>query len=246
MTIFALAVILFAAQALGRRTTAGPRQGRLDRPWPGAASCDPGRPHGPSAVLSGMNRLLRIEHDPVLRTASPTSAGRALDRLREHRLSAADLRVLLQLWTRKLGDGLGTAGDDRCLQAIVFRVCLPVADRRGGPVGRHSPKRNFTRSSTACSTTFSAERDLRSFDPVAAGCYYGCTHIRRVEVPVPKSKLAEGSDTACWRDPGEAPESHDAVFAWGENDRVAQAALQSAVRRQDADTAAQPPGRSAG
>lgn len=232
MTIFALAVILFAAQA----PAAGqpPALGKAD--WIALARGGFVVPAGRTALgmLSDMNQLL-ASTDPVLRDDVAYSAAERWI-LREQRLSAADLRVLLQLWTRNLDDGLGTAGDDRVFKRSFSALCLSLIAAADLSASFLEPA-EFHAFFDRMLDYFQRERDLRGFDPVHGWMHTVAHTSDALKFLSRNPKFAAGSDTRLLAAVRAKLESHDAVFAWGENDRIA-LALQSAVRRQDADAAA--------
>ena len=84
---------------------------------------------------------------------------------------------------------------------------------------------------------FERERDLRGFDPVHGWMHTVAHTSDALKFLARNPKLRAGSDVRLLAAVRAKIESHDAVFAWGENDRMA-LALQSAVRRPDADAAA--------
>jgi hypothetical protein len=232
MTIFAVSALLFAA--LAPVAGQGPAQTRAD--WIALATGGFVVPAGRTAVdmLIDMNQLL-ASNDPVLRDAVAYSAAERWI-FREHRLSAADLRVLLRLWSRNLDDGLGTAGDDRVFKRSFSALCLSLiaAADLSEPLLDPAEFRAFF---DRMLDYFLRERDLRGFDAV-----HGWTHTVAHTSDVLKllsrnPKLAPGSDARLLAAVRAKLESHDAVFAWGESDRIA-LALQSALRRPDADAAA--------
>ena len=232
MTIFALAAVLLAAQA----AVAGqpPAPSRAD--WIALARGGFVVPAGRTALdmLIDMNQLL-ASNDPVLRDDVTYSAAERWI-LRERRLSAADLRVLLQLWTRNLDDGLGTAGDDRVFKRSFSALCLSLIAAADLSASFLEPA-EFHAFFDRMLDYFQRERDLRGFDPVHGWMHTVAHTSDALKFLSRNPKLAAGSDTRLLAAVRAKLESHDAVFAWGENDRVA-LALQSAVRRQDADAAA--------
>jgi hypothetical protein len=232
MTIFALAAVLLAAQA----PAAGqpPAPSRAD--WIALARGGFVVPAGRTALdmLIDMNQLL-ASNDPVLRDDVTYSAAERWI-LRERRLSAADLRVLLQLWTRNLDDGLGTAGDDRVFKRSFSALCLSLIAAADLSESFLEPA-EFHAFFDRMLDYFQRERDLRGFDPVHGWMHTVAHTSDALKFLSRNPKLAAGSDTRLLAAVRAKLESHDAVFAWGENDRVA-LALQAAVRRQDADAAA--------
>jgi hypothetical protein len=232
MTIFALAAVLLAAQA----PAAGqpPAPSRAD--WIALARGGFVVPAGRTALdmLIDMNQLL-ASNDPVLRDDVTYSAAERWI-LRERRLSAADLRVLLQLWTRNLDDGLGTAGDDRVFKRSFSALCLSLIAAADLSESFLEPA-EFHAFFDRMLDYFQRERDLRGFDPVHGWMHTVAHTSDALKFLSRNPKLAAGSDTRLLAAVRAKLESHDAVLAWGENDRVA-LALQAAVRRQDADAAA--------
>jgi len=84
---------------------------------------------------------------------------------------------------------------------------------------------------------FQRERDLRGFDP-AHGWMHTVAHTAdALKFLVRNPKLAPGSAGRLLAAVRTKIDSHDAVFTWGENDRMA-LALQSALRRPDTAPAA--------
>jgi hypothetical protein len=232
MTIFALAAVLLAAQAPAAGQSPAPS--RAD--WIALARGGFVVPAGRTALdmLIDMDQLL-ASNDPVLRDDVTYSAAERWI-LRERRLSAADLRVLLQLWTRNLDDGLGTAGDDRVFKRSFSALCLSLIAAADLSESFLEPA-EFHAFFDRMLDYFQRERDLRGFDPVHGWMHTVAHTSDALKFLSRNPKLAAGSDTRLLAAVRAKLESHDAVLAWGENDRVA-LALQAAVRRQDADAAA--------
>lgn len=185
-------------------------------------------------MLVEMNPLL-ASTDPVLRDdVAYTAAERWI--LREHRLTPAELRTLMALWEKNLDDGLGTSGDDRVFKRSFSALSLSViaaADLATPFLEPAELQAFFDRMLDY----FQRERDLRGFDP-ARGWMHTVAHTSdAMKFLARNPKLAPGSDVRLLAAVRDKIESHDAVFAWGEDDRVA-LALESAVRRPDADGAA--------
>jgi uncharacterized protein DUF2785 len=231
MTILVLAAALLAAS--------GPPPGQQPASgsdWMALARGGFVIPNGRTALdlLVDMNQLL-ASADPVLRDEV---AYRAAERwiLREHRLSASDLRVLLQLWSGNLNDGLATAGDDRVFKRSFSALCLSLiaaADVSTPFLEPEDVRAFFDRMLEY----FERERDLRGFDPVHGWMHTVAHTSDTLKFLSRNPRLAAGSGARLLAAVRAKIESHDAVFAWGENDRMAQA-LQSALRRPDADAAA--------
>jgi hypothetical protein len=193
-------------------------------------------PEGRTAVdlLIEMNALL-ASGDPVLRDDVAFSAAERWI-LRDRRVGPADLRRLLQLWTKNLDDGLGASGDDRVFKRSFSALCLSLiaaADLSAPFLDEAEARVFFDRMLDY----FQRERDLRGFDPVRGWMHTVAHTADTLKFLARNPKLAAGSDVRLLAAARAKLESHDAVFAWGENDRLA-LALQSAVRRADADAAA--------
>ena len=225
VALLMLSVSTFAAQA------------QVDRSeWVALAKGGFVIPQGRTAIdmLVSMNPLL-ASPDPVLRDDVAYSAAERWI-LREKRLSPADLRALLRLWTANLDDGLGQSGDDRVFKRSFSALSLSViaaADLSAPFLEAAEVQAFFDRMLDY----FNRERDLRGFD-AARGWMHTPAHTSdALKFLSRNQKLAAGSDVRLLEAVRSKIESHDAVFAWGENDRMA-LALQSAVRRPDADGAA--------
>ena len=136
-------------------------------------------------MLIDMNQLL-ASNDPVLRDDVAYSAAERWI-LRDHRLSAADLRVLLQLWTRNLDDGLGTAGDDRVFKRSFSALCLSLIAAADLSASFLEPAelQRVLRSHARLLPARARSARVRSGARLDA---HGCAHIRHVEVPVAQSE----------------------------------------------------------
>ena len=185
-------------------------------------------------LLAEMNQLLASD-DPTLRDNVAYGAAERWI-LRERRLSASDLRAMLQLWTNNLNDGLGTAGDNRVFKRSFSALCLSViaAADLSVPFLEPAELQGFF---DRMLDYFERERDLRGFDPVHGWMHTVAHTSDALKFLARNPKLAAASGTRLLAAVRTKIESHDAVFVWGENDRMA-LALQSAVRRPDADAAA--------
>jgi hypothetical protein len=193
-------------------------------------------PEGRTAIdlLVEMNPLL-ASTDPVLRDDVAFSAAERWI-LRDRRVGPAELRRLLQLWTGNLDDGLGSTGDDRVFKRSFSALCLSLiaaADLTSPFLETAEARAFFDR----LLDYFQRERDLRGFDPVRGWMHTVAHTSDTLKFLARNPKLAPGSDVRLLAAARAKLESHDAVFTWGENDRVA-LALHSAVRRSDADSAA--------
>jgi hypothetical protein len=193
-------------------------------------------PEGRTAIdmLVSMNPLL-ASTDPVLRDDVAYSAAERWI-LRDKRLSGAELKTLLALWTKNLDDGLGSTGDDRVLKRSFSALSLSViaaADLSAPFLDASEVQAVFDRMLDY----FQRERDLRGFD-ATRGWMHTIAHTSDALKFLERNpRLGPGSDVGLLAAVRAKIESYDAVFMWGENDRMA-LALQSAVRRADADGAA--------
>ena len=143
---------------------------------------------------------------------------------------------MLQLWTKNLDDGLGTAGDNRVFKRSFSALCLSLiaaADLSAPFLETAELQAFFDRMLDY----LRRERDLRGFDPVRGWMHTVAHTADALKFLSRNQKLAAGSDARLLAAAREKIKSYDAVFAWGENDRMA-LALHSAVHRPDADTAA--------
>lgn len=181
-----------------------------------------------------MNALLASD-DPVLRDDVAYSAAERWI-LRDRKLSPTELRRLLQLWTGNLGDGLGEARGDRVFKRSFSALCLSLiaaADLSAPFLEPPEARAFFDRTLDY----FQRERDLRGFDPVHGWMHTVAHTSDTLKFLARNPKLAAGSDARLLDAARAKIESYDAVFTWGENDRLA-LALHSAVRRSDADAGA--------
>jgi hypothetical protein len=185
-------------------------------------------------VLVEMNPLLGLP-DPVLRDEVAFSAAERWI-LRERRVPPADLRTLLHLWTKNLDDGLGAVADDRVFSRSFSALSLSLiaAADLSAPFLETAELRAFF---DRMLDYFQRERDLRGFDPVRGWMHTVAHTSDALKFLSRNPKLAAGSDARLLAAVRVKIESHDAVFTWGENDRMA-LALHAAVRRPDADAAA--------
>ena len=185
-------------------------------------------------LLVEMNPLLGSP-DPVLRDDVAYSAAERWI-LRDRRVAPAGLRQLMKQWTTNLDHGLGEAGDDRVFSRSFSALCLSViaASDLAAPFLAPAEARAFF---DRLLDYFQRETDLRGFDP-ARGWMHSVAHTAdALKFLARNPKLTAGTDTRLLAAVRAKIESTTAVFTWGENDRMA-LALQSAVRRDDADAAA--------
>src|SRR4029077_5395554 len=143
--------------------------------------------------------------------------------------------TMLKLWTGNLDEGLGAAGDARVFRRSFSALCLSLI----AAVDVSSPFLDPAEVQAFYDRMldyFRRERDLRGFDPVHGWMHTVAHTSDALKFLVRNPKLAPGSDVRLLDAMRAKIESSDEVFAWGENDRMA-LALQSAVRRADADPA---------
>ena len=229
MTILILAAVVISANP----ATQQPVRNRAD--WIALAKGGFNVPAGRTALdeLIEMNPLLASD-DPVLRDDVAYSAAEHWI-LRDHRLSPADLRQMLGIWSRNLDDGLGEIGGNRVFKRSFSALCLSViaaADLSAPFLDPPELQTFFDRMLDY----FQRERDLRGFDSVHGWMHTVAHTSDALKFLMRNPKLASGSDTRLLSAMRAKIESSDVVFTWGENDRMA-LALQSAVRRADADAA---------
>jgi hypothetical protein len=193
-------------------------------------------PEGRTAIdlLVEMNPLV-ASSDPVLRDDVAFSAAERWI-LRDRRVAPAELRRLLHMWTANLDDGLGGTGDDRVFKRSFSALCLSLiaAADVSAPFLEPAEARAFF---DRMLDYFQRERDLRGFDPVHGWMHTVAHTSDTLKFLARNAKLAAGADARLLAAARDKLETHDAVFTWGENDRLA-LALHSAVRRPDADAAA--------
>lgn len=185
-------------------------------------------------LLVAMNPLL-ASPDPVLRDDVAYSAaaewvvGKGL-------VMPDDLRRLITLWTANLDDGLGSTGDDRVLGRSFSALCLSlVAARDVATPFLAAPEVEalFAR----LLDYFARERDTRGFDQ-GRGWMHSVAHTADAFKFLARGRHWTLDHSARLLDAvGAKLGATDAVFVWGEPERLA-AALHAAVRRPDADTAA--------
>lgn len=185
-------------------------------------------------VLLEMNPLLSSP-DPVLRDdVAYTAAERWI--LRDKRVDPAGLRRLLERWSTNLDAGLGEKGTDtvfgRSFSALSLSV-VAAADLQSPFLEPAEVQAFFDR----LLDYFAREQDLRGFDP-ARGWMHTVAHTSdALKFLARNPKLGPGVDQRLLAAVAAKIASADAVFAWGENDRMA-LALQSAVRRPDGSATA--------
>jgi len=234
LRIVVLLTLLPFASPLPAAAQPGPRRDR--EAWVALAKGGFAIPDGQNAVdlLVDMNPLL-ASPDPVLRDDVAYSAAERWI-LRERRLSPAELRVVLRMWTKNLEEGVGDTGTDGVFRRSFSALCLSViaaSDLSAPFLAPAEVKALFDQMLDY----FAREKDLRGYD-AARGWMHSVAHTAdALKFLARNPKLGPGSDARLLAAVRAKIESADEVFAWGENDRLA-LALHSAVRRDDADGAA--------
>ena len=185
-------------------------------------------------VLVELNPLL-ASPDPVLRDEVAFSAAERWI-VRDRKLAPDEVRRVMKMWIANLEDGLGASGDDRVFKRSFSALNLSLVATFDliAPFMDAAEVQSFF---DAMLDYFVREKDLRGFDQTR-GWMHSVAHTSdALKFLARNPKLAAGSDVKLLAAVRAKIESNGAVFAWGENDRMA-LALQSAVRRPDADAPA--------
>lgn len=218
-----LAIVLFTATSVA--------QVERDR-WIALAKNGFAIPEGRRAadLLVEMNVLL-ASPDPVLRDdVAYTAAERWI---RAGALDAVDLRKLMALWVENTKDGRGAAASDGVFKRSFSALTLSLIAARDLTNPFLDPAEVQTLFESML-TYFAEETDLRGLDP-ARGWMHSVAHTAdSLKFLARNPKLSPGADVRLLQAVRAKIESTPTVFVWGENDRMA-LALQSAVRRPDAD-----------
>jgi hypothetical protein len=188
----------------------------------------------PLGLLIEMNALL-ASPDPVLRDDVAFGAAERWI-LRDKRLLPADLTAVLRLWTSNLDDGLGGPVDDRVFKRSFSALCLSLV-AAADLATPFLPPEEVRAFYDRMLDYFQRERDLRGFDAERGWMHTVAHTADTLKFLARNPKLAPGSDVRLLAAVRAKIDSSGAVFSWGENDRMA-LALQSAVRRPDADLTA--------
>jgi Protein of unknown function (DUF2785) len=222
--------------AISAPASAQPASTRTRDEWIALAKSGFALPEGASAIdlLMELNPML-ASTDPVLRDDVAFSAAERWI-VHDGRVTPAELRQLQQLWTRSLDDGLGKTGADSVFKRSFSMLSLSLIAQRELAAPFLEPAEVEAFFDLALKY-FREERDLRGFDE-ARGWMHTIAHtsdtlkflVRNSKLPGRRASELLGAVRA-------KVESADTVFTWGENDRMA-LALQSAVRRDDADATA--------
>jgi Protein of unknown function (DUF2785) len=221
---------------LGWAPAAGAQAGRTKEAWVTLAKGGFVLPAGQYAVdvLLDMNALL-ASPDPVLRDEVAFGAAERWI-LRDKAVDAAGLRRVRDQWVRNLDQGLGESGTDTVFGRSFSALCLSLvaaADLQAPFLEPAEVQGFFDRMLDY----FAQERDLRGFDATRGWMHTAAHTADALKFLARNPKLAPGTDTRLLAAVRSKIEAGDAVFVWGENDRIAQA-LHSAVHRADADPAA--------
>jgi hypothetical protein len=181
-------------------------------------------------LLQEMNPLLGST-DPVLRDDIAFAAAERW--IRAGNLSPAELRRLLAMWLANTEDGLGSAPDDRVFKRSFSALCLSLIAARDltAPLLEEPEVEMFFARMLGY---FERERDLRGFDPDRGWMHTVAHTADTLKFLARNPKLRTGVEVRLLAAMQTKIEQAADVFAWGENDRMA-LALQSAVRRPDAD-----------
>lgn len=232
-SLVALLLVVFAASSV---TAVAQPSSRARGYWLSLAAGGFVVPEGQRAVdlLLEMNTLLSSP-DPVLRDEVAYAAAERWI-LRDKRLSPADLRRVIEQWTGNLDVGLGESGTDRVFGRTFSALCLSLVAAFDLTSSFMTP----VEAQALLDRTldyFQRERDLRGYDP-KRGWMHSVAHTSDVLKFLARNpKLPRGTDTRLLAAVAAKIDSAEAVFTWGENERMA-AALHAAVRRPDADGAA--------
>jgi hypothetical protein len=142
---------------------------------------------------------------------------------------------MLRIWSANLDDGLGETGSNRVFKRSFSALCLSLIAAADLSVPFLDPPELLAFFDRMLDY-FQRERDLRGFDAVHGWMHTVAHTSDALKFLMRNPKLASGSDARLLSAVRAKIEASDVVFIWGENDRMA-LALQSAVRRADADAA---------
>ena len=187
----------------------------------------------PGALLLETSALL-ASPDPTLRDGVGYAAA-AEWIVRKKVVEPPELRKLLALWTGNLAKGVGQAGDDGVLLRSFSALDLSLLAARDLDTPYLEPA-ELKALLDAALAYLSAERDLRAYDP-RKGWMHATAHTADLLKFLARNPRLATADAArvlpgIGGKLGEAGE----VFAWGEDERLASAAL-AVVRRKDFDPA---------
>lgn len=154
--------------------------------------------------------------------------------LKDRRLSAADLRRLVALWSANLEVGIGESGTDSVLLRSFSALDLSLV----AALDLEAPfldQEEFDALLRAAVRYLESERDLRGWVP-EVGWHHGCAHasdLLRFLARNPRLDL-EDQSLLVFAVAGRASAPVETVFVHGEDDRMARA-LVSVIARADFD-----------
>jgi hypothetical protein len=173
--------------------------------------------------------------DPVLRDEVAYAAAERWI-LRDRRLDAADVRRMAGLWRAQLDRGLGERGSDSVLGRSFAALCLSLVAANDLSSAALPPGEVAGLFDHALAY-LAAERDVRGFEP-GRGWLHSVAHTADLLKFLARNpRLPAGADVRLLEGIRAKLDASEAVFTWGENDRLAWA-LHAAVRRGDATPAA--------
>lgn len=210
--------------------------GRPREYWIAIRASDFAVPEGaqPYSLLVEMNDLLGST-DPVLCDDVAYSAA-ARWVYRKRLLSAAEERQLLELWRGNLGAGVGESGTDSALRRSfsALNLSLLTALDLEAPFMTQD---DFDALLASAIDYLERERDRRGYDP-AKGWVHAAGHTADLLQFLARSPRLAMGDQRCLLDAVAAEcAAFGEVFAWGEDERLAQV-VRSVARRPDLDRAA--------
>jgi hypothetical protein len=203
--------------------------------WRGLAEQRFAVPEGasPGALLVEASALL-ASPDPALRDGVGYEAA-AEWIVRRKVVEPAELRTLLALWTQNLKEGVGQPGDDGVLLRSFSALDLSLLAARDLDTPYLEPA-ELSALLDAALGYLAAERDLRAYD-AGKGWIHATAHTADLLKFLARNPRLARADVARVL-PGIAGKLRDAgeVFAWGEDERLASAAL-AVLRRKDFEPA---------
>jgi hypothetical protein len=225
--LFTLITVSLAAAA---------ENGRSREYWIAIRESDFALPAGaqPFQLLVEMNDLL-ASTDPVLRDDVAYSAA-ARWIYRKRLLTAAEERQLLELWRGNLTAGIGERGTDSVLRRSFSALNLSLL----AALDNETPfmtQEDFDRTLAAALEYLERERDTRGYEPTK-GWMHAAGHTADLLKFLARSPRLAREDQRRLLDAVAAKcAAFGEVFAWGEDERLAQV-VRSLARRPDLDSAA--------
>lgn len=225
-------LLVFSLLLHGAAPAAPPRDATF---WRGLADNKFALPEGASAaaLLEEASALL-ASPDPALRDGVAYEAA-AEWIVRKKVVGPEELRKLLALWTPNLKEGVGQAGDDRVLLRSFSALDLSLLAARDLDTPYLEPA-ELSSLLDAALAYLAAERDLRAYD-AGKGWIHATAHTADLLKFLARNPRLTHADAARVL-PGIGGKLRDVgeVFAWGEDERLASAAL-AVVRRKDFEPA---------